>query len=289
MNDLFKLLDKNDWLWLIYQITFDKTTGIKFRDKNPLPKDLTTFLKKHGIFFSKENKLKHFPEICKDYKIYEDMKTYLLSTRDDETIIVKTLIDMSCKLNRKPHIGEFFGCFMQVTSDECFRLTFNEQLFDYVYGYQLPWIERIIKLLEKHHDIIEKWYDETSAMTDVFDPRDKQYCFWFQEKDHALLYYKKKEDYREKAMKNLRKFKEMMEPPPPPQDDEATSWPMDWWEENYSGSEEEPEWRDPPSCSAEPHNCKCQICVLQNLQFCKCPECLQEKALNEKILAQSTP
>jgi hypothetical protein len=295
MNALLKILKKNNWLWVIYQITFDsKTNQIEFRKDNPLPKDMTDFLKKSGVSISKEERkaLKNLHLLCKDYLIFCEMNKYIESSEDNETEMVQTLLAMAENLHIEIMTpANFFICFMEPTkTNGQFRLAYNQNnqiMFDYYQNKILQRVVRTINLFSKHAEQVATWYDQTFVITQVFSPLDKKYTEWFPDEVHASHYLNTKESYFKKAQEELNKMLRYLEPPlPPTKDDKPTFWSPDWWEENNSGDEVEPEWRDPPSCSAEPHDCRCEICFLQNLKFCNCLLCLQKKAVNAEIITK---
>lgn len=291
MDTVSNLLVESKWLWLIYQITFDKNTGcVEFREDNPLPKNLTDFFKSISVSISKENRtlLKDFAKIYNDYRIYQEMIAYLRTTSDNETAIVQQLLRMSCNFqNKTMNPAEFVACFMEPTkNDGHYALTFNEVMFNCFQEKQLHEIMRALELINKHSEAIAAWYEQTSVMTEVFLPLDKQYIEWFSKKYHAFHYANRKKEYLEKAMKEQEEMIHYLEPPPPYTKESLPECHRDWLSE--SDDEPEPEWRDQELCSANPHQCRCYLCISQNLLFCECPVCFQKQAINAEILEKKS-
>lgn len=288
MKALLQLLKPNDWIFLIYQISCDQKTGdIEFGKKNPLPKNMTDFFKTHGVSMSKEERklLQNFAQICNDWIVYQDMKLYLETTEDNETVILRQLLYMTHKLHKSMDVVDFFMYFMDPTkNEEHYAQKFNKIAFDYFQEKRLHEIERAIELIIKYTEAIAAWYEQTSVMTQVFLPLDKKYMEWFPEKKHAFLYSKAKEEYREKALREQEKINQYLKPPQPKTEYEPTEWERHCWSDYSDGEEDGPEWRDQELCSAEPHQCRCYLCISQKLLFCECPICLRKQAVSAEIL-----
>jgi hypothetical protein len=287
MEDLLKLLISNFWIFLIYQIKFDqKTDTIKFMEKKPLPKDMTDFFKRHGVSMSKEERklLQNFAHCCENYIMFEAMKTYLEETKDSKTEIVRQLLYMSHKLHKKMEAGIFFACFMaSAENDGQYALSFNNLLFDYFQKQQLQEIELAIEVITKHNDQIAGWYEQTPVMIKVFSPLDKKYMERFSEEHHAFHYSNTKERYLVQAKKEQEQMLQYLKPPPPKKEEEPTKSNFDRWSDDDE-IEYETLDRYLVLCSAEPHQCRCYICISQNLLFCNCAICLRKQVLGAEIL-----